>query len=49
MPRLRPAKFDELTQVLEKLGFVRVHQSGSHLRKILGDAKIGIDEFEQLR
>ena len=30
MPKLRPAKPDEVTRVLEKLGFVRVHQSGSH-------------------
>ena len=74
MPRLRPAKPDEVINVLEKLGFTRVRQSGSHaiyhhpdgrwitvsvhkgrdlgkgiLRKILKDAKISVDEFEQLR
>ena len=74
MPRLRPAKPDEVTAILEKLGFARIRQSGSRavyhhadgrwatvpthkgrdlgkgiLRKILKDAKITIDEFEQLR
>ncbi len=30
MSKLRPAKSDEVMRVLEKLGFTRVHQSGSH-------------------
>ena len=30
MPRLTPAKADEVIQVLEKLGFARIRQSGSH-------------------
>ena len=74
MHKLSPAKPDEVTRILEGLGFSRVRQSGSHavyhhadsrwttvpihkgrdlgkgiLRKILKDAKISIDEFEQLR
>jgi len=74
LPKLRPAKPDEVTQILKRLGFTRIRQSGSHavyhhtdgrwttvpihrgrdlgkgiLRKILKDAKISIDEFEQLR
>ncbi len=74
MPKLRPAKPDEVTRILEGLGFTRIRQSGSHavyhhadgrwttvpihkgrdlgkgiLRKILKDAKISVDEFEQLR
>ncbi len=74
MPKLRPAKPDEVTRILEKLGFTCIRQSGSHavyhhadgrwttvsmhkgkdlgkgiLRKILKDARITVDEFEQLR
>ena len=74
MPRLRPAKPDEVKRALEKLDFTCIRQSGSHavyhhadgrwttvpihkgkdlgkgiLRKILKDAKISLDEFEQLR
>jgi len=74
LPKLRPAKPDEVKRVLEKLGFTCIRQSGSHavyhhadsrwttvpihkgrdlgkgiLRKILKDAKIGVDEFERLR
>lgn len=74
MPKLRPAKPDDVARILEKLGFTRIRQSGSHavyhhadgrwatvpihkgrdlgkgiLRKILKDAKISTDEFEQLR
>ena len=74
MPRLKPAKSDEVVRVLGKLGFTCVRQSGSHaiyhhadgrwttvpvhkgkelgkgiLRKILRDAKISVDDFEQLR
>ena len=30
MPRLSPAKPDEVVRVLERLGFLRVRQSGSH-------------------
>ncbi|MBI2853167.1 MAG: type II toxin-antitoxin system HicA family toxin [Chloroflexi bacterium] len=30
MPKLRPAKPDEVLGVLEKLGFTFVHGSGSH-------------------
>lgn len=30
MPKLRPAKPDELKKVLEKLGFTSIRQSGSH-------------------
>ena len=30
MPKLRPAKPDEITAILEKLGFARIRQSGSH-------------------
>ncbi len=30
MPKLRPAKPDEVTRVLERLGFTRICQSGSH-------------------
>ena len=30
MPKLRPAKPDEVKKVLEKLGFSGVRQSGSH-------------------
>ncbi len=73
MPKLTPAKADEVKRVLEKLGFTCVRQSGSHmifhhsdgrwttvpihkgkdlgkgiLRKILKDAKITVDRFEQL-
>jgi len=74
LPELRSAKPDEVTRILEKMGFIRSRQSGSHavyyhtdgrwttvpihkgrdlgkgiLRKILKDAKISTDEFEQLR
>jgi predicted RNA binding protein YcfA (HicA-like mRNA interferase family) len=74
LPKLRPARPEEVTRVLEKIGFVRIRQNGSHavyhhpdsrwttvpihggrdlgkgiLRKILKDAKITADEFEQLR
>ena len=31
MPKLRPAKPDEVQRVLEKLGFACVRQSGSHM------------------
>ncbi len=31
MPKLTPAKADEVKRVLEKLGFSCVRQSGSHL------------------
>ena len=30
MPRLRPAKPGEVARVLEKMGFTRIRQSGSH-------------------
>ncbi len=30
MPKLRPAKSDEVTRVLERLGFTCIRQSGSH-------------------
>jgi len=30
LPKLRPAKPDELKKVLEKLGFTSIRQSGSH-------------------
>ena len=30
MPKLSPAKPDEVIRVLEKLGFRRIRQSGSH-------------------
>ena len=30
MPKLRPAKPDEVKKVLEKLGFTSIRQSGSH-------------------
>ena len=30
MPELKPAKPDEVTRVLERLGFTRIRQSGSH-------------------
>lgn len=30
MHRLNPAKPDEVARVLERLGFIRVRQSGSH-------------------
>lgn len=30
MPKLRPAKPNEVVQVLEKRGFTRIRQSGSH-------------------
>jgi len=74
LPKLRPARPEEIRRILEKLGFTRIRQSGSHavyhhadgrwttvpihkgrdlgkgvLRKILKDAKINTDEFEQLR
>ena len=74
MPKLSPAKPDEVIRVLEKLGFRRIRQSGSHaiyrhsdgrwttvpihkgkdlgrgiLRKILKDAALSSDEFNQLR
>ena len=74
MPKLRPAKPDEVIRILGRLGFTGIRQSGSHavyhhadgrwttvpvhkgrelgkgiLRKILKDAKISVDEFEQLR
>ena len=74
MPKLRPAKSDEVVGVLEKLGFTCIRQSGSHavyhhpdgrwttvpihkgkdlgkgiLWKILKDAKITVNEFEQIR
>ena len=31
MPKLRPAKPDEVRRVLEKLGFNCIRQSGSHM------------------
>lgn len=31
MPKLRPAKPEEVQRVLEKLGFQRIRQSGSHV------------------
>lgn len=31
MPRLRPAKSEEVIRVLEKLGFSCIRQSGSHM------------------
>lgn len=31
MPKLRPAKPDEVKRALEKLGFVCIRQSGSHM------------------
>ena len=74
MSKLSPAKPDEVIRVLEKLGFRRIRQSGSHaiyrhsdgrwttvpihkgkdlgrgiLRKILKDAALSSDEFNQLR
>ncbi len=74
MPKLRPARSDEIIRILERVGFTCIRQSGSHmvfhhsdgrwttvpihkgrdlgkgiLRKILKDAKIAVDEFEQLR
>lgn len=74
MSKLRPAKPEEVVRALERLGFVRVRQSGSHavfrhadgrwttvpihqgkdvakgtLHKILRDAGITSEEFEQLR
>lgn len=30
MPRLRPARPDEVVRALQKLGFSRIRQSGSH-------------------
>ena len=30
MPKLSPAKPDEVTRILEKMGFTRIRQSGSH-------------------
>ena len=30
MPKFRPAKPDEVTRILERLGFTRIRQSGSH-------------------
>ena len=30
MPKLRPCRPDEVIRVLEKLGFTRIRQSGSH-------------------
>ena len=30
MPKLSPAKPDEVTRILEKMGFARIRQSGSH-------------------
>lgn len=30
MPEIRPLKPDELTRALEKIGFQRIRQSGSH-------------------
>ncbi len=31
MPKLRPAKPKEVERILEKLGFQRIRQSGSHV------------------
>lgn len=31
MPKLRPAKPEEVQRILEKLGFQRIRQSGSHV------------------
>jgi predicted RNA binding protein YcfA (HicA-like mRNA interferase family) len=31
LPKLRPAKPDEVKRVLEKLGFTCIRQSGSHM------------------
>ena len=31
MPKLRPAKPDDVARVLERLGFARIRQSGSHV------------------
>lgn len=30
MPKLRPAKPEQIIKVLKKLGFVKIRQSGSH-------------------
>lgn len=30
MPKIRPLKPDEMTNALEKIGFQRIRQSGSH-------------------
>ena len=30
MPKLNPARPDEVIRALEKLGFIRIRQSGSH-------------------
>ncbi|MEW5760906.1 MAG: type II toxin-antitoxin system HicA family toxin [Candidatus Thermoplasmatota archaeon] len=30
MPKLRPAKPEQIIRALEKLGFVKIRQSGSH-------------------
>lgn len=30
MPKLTPARPDEVVRVLERLGFIRIRQSGSH-------------------
>jgi len=74
MHKLQPAKPEEVIKVLEKLGFKRIRQSGSHavfkhpdgrwttvpihkgkdvakgvLHKILKDAKITIEEFNNLK
>lgn len=73
MPKLRPLKPDQIKRTLERLGFERIRQSGSHvvyrhkdgrwttvpvhkgkdvskglMRKILKDAKVSWEEFENL-
>ena len=43
MPKLRSVSGEEAISALERLGFVRVRQRGSHvvLKKITSDGKVG--------
>lgn len=39
MPKLSSINCKELIKILEKQGFVQVHQKGNHLRMVHGDGR----------
>ena len=39
MPKLSPIRGRELTRILEKIGFEKIHQKGSHLRMKHADGR----------
>lgn len=53
MPRLIPISGREMCKLLERIGFSRVHQVGSHARYIhpdgLRQAEISRKDYEKLR